>query len=263
MKTAPPSPHHRSRAIPGRDSRFRLLGLALCLGLWQIAALLMDELVIASPGDTVSALIGLMTQKGFLLNHFMTSFKRIFAGILIGAAAGFALGLAAGLCREVKNVLEPFFWVLMSVPAVVVVVIAMLWFGMGSTMVIFIASVMLSPVVYVNTVKGMEGVDPRLIEMSRIYRFSPWMRIRHIYLMSLLTPLSGALSVVVGNGVRVVVLAEVLGTDTGIGQALSTARTCLETPDLFACVLLCLLIVFFFDHLILRPVQNRLTAWRS
>jgi NitT/TauT family transport system permease protein len=246
-----------------REIAIRLAGTLAGLALWQAASMRMHSLVIASPMETLHALIALAGSRDFYQNHFLTSFKRMFAGIFIGTIAGILLGIAAGVNQDLKHFLEPFFWVLMGIPAVVVVVVAMLWLGMGSSMVVFIASLLLTPVVYINTARGIEAVDPKLKEVTAIYRFSWWMRIRHFYLMSVAAPVGAALAIVVGNGVRIVILAEVMGADGGIGFVLSRARTCLEIPDLYACVLLSLIIVFVFEMLLIRPLENSLTHWRG
>lgn len=241
----------------------RLAGTVTALALWQAASMEMHSLVIASPMETIRALVALMGSREFCLDHFLTSFNRMFAGIFLGAGLGFFLGVAAGVNRNIKHFLAPFFWVLMGIPAVVVVVVAMLWLGMGSSMVVFIVSLMLSPVVYVNTARGIEAVDPKLREMTEIYGFPWWMRVRHLYLMSVAAPVGAALAIVAGNGVRMVILTEVMGADGGIGFVLSRARTCLDIPELYACVLLSLMIVCFFEILLIRPLENALTRWRG
>jgi NitT/TauT family transport system permease protein len=108
----------------------------------------------------------------------------------------------------------------------------------------------------------MSSVDPDLLEMAAIYRFSLWIKIRDIYLMSIAAPLASGVAIVVGNGVRVVILSEVLGANEGIGYVLSSARTNLDIPDLYALVLLSLLIVGITDFFLLKPAQRRLMRWR-
>lgn len=237
-------------------------GILLLLLLWQLASETMSGLIIASPEDTFQTFGKILIRTDFLSSHFYISMQRIFFGVTLGATAGFVLGILAGVSRPFRLMLEPFRWVLMSVPAVIVIMVAMLWFGMGSAMVVFITSVLLSPIIYVSTIEGMSSVDPDLLEMAAIYRFSLWIKIRDIYLMSIAAPLASGVAIVVGNGVRVVILSEVLGANEGIGYVLSSARTNLDIPDIYALVLLSLLIVGITDFCLLKPVQNRIMRWR-
>lgn len=245
-----------------RDTLFTLIGLMLLLTLWHIASMLMHQVIIASPIEATHALFEMLNSEYFY-THFWVTLQRVFAGILSGGLVGFGLGIAAGLNNDIRNMLEPFRWLLMSVPPVVIVVLAMLWFGLGSTMVVFIAATLLSPIVYINSVKGMQMVDQRLTEMTDIYHFSLWMKLTQLYIPAMVAPLSAAMVFVVGSGVRIVVLAEVLGTTEGMGYALSSARSNLEIPQLFAWVLVSLAIVAIFEYALLRPIEHYLLRWKS
>jgi NitT/TauT family transport system permease protein len=151
----------------------------------------------------------------------------------------------------------------MSIPPVIVVVLAMLWFGLGSTMVIFITMLMMAPGMYVNTLKGMQLVDRSLVEMTHVYRFGHWMRLRHLYLPALTAPLTAALLIATAGGVRLVVMAEVLGAESGAGYALANARSTFDSGQLYAWVLLVLLLVAALEFALLQPLQRRLTQWQE
>lgn len=237
-------------------------GILGFVALWHILAIAGGRLVLATPADTVAALFRLMGTGRFWF-ELRVSFERIVAGILIGGFAGFVFGLFAGLNETVRTLLEPLRWTLMSIPAVVVVVMAMLWFGMGSTMVVSIASLLLAPIVYINTVKGLEMVDSGIIEMAKLYRFSTWMTIRHVYIPAIIGPLASGTAVAVGMGVRVVILAEVMGAAEGIGNALALSRTTIDIPELYAWVLVSVGIVGLIEYAVLKPVEKRAMRWRS
>ena len=65
------------------------------------------------------------------------------------------------------------------------------------------------------------------------------------------------------SGVRIVVLAEVLGSHEGIGYQLANASSNFETPELYAWVSVSLLIVAILELLLLRPIQHRLLHWQG
>ena len=241
---------------------YNFAGLVFLLIIWQIMSYTMPSIVVASPADTFRAFIKL-TLSGYFWTNFFISFQRIFSGILWGGLAGFLLGIAAGLNKPLKYMLEPLRWVLISIPAVVIVVVAMLWFGMGSGMVIFITGIMISPIIYINTVKGFESIDEKLVEMSNIYKFSKSLKIRHLYVPFITMHLVSGFVIVAGLGVRVVVLAEVLGASEGIGYALAVTRTNLDVPEMFSWVILCIIIVAVFENLLLKPFESLTLRWRS
>lgn len=250
-----------SRERRPTSRRWALLGAVLILLGWQLLALRLGPLLMATPWQTVQAMAGLPFEADFRL-HAGVSLLRIALGVGLGCALGFGLGLLAGLDERLRGLLEPLRWLLMATPPVVVVVLAMLWFGLGSAMVIFISVLMLAPGMYVNTVKGMLMVDRDLLEMTRVYRFSPWQRLRHLYVPALAAPLGAALLIATCAGVRLVVMAEVLGAESGAGFALANARSTFDSAGLYAWTLLILLLVAGLEFALLQPLQRRMGRWQ-
>lgn len=238
------------------------LGVLLILAGWQITAQYLGPLLMATPWQAVRALGALVNSPSFWHNA-TASLVRIGIGVGIGCAVGFTLGVLAGHNAKLRGLLEPLRWLLMAMPPVVVVVLAMLWFGLGSSMVIFITVLMMAPGMYVNTVKGMQSVDRSLIEMTHVYRYGAWMRLRHLYLPALAAPLTAALLIATCGGVRLVVMAEVLGAESGAGFALANARSTFDSGELYAWVILILGLVAALEFALLQPLQRRLTQWQA
>jgi len=249
-------------SVTTRRFFFSAMGVISLISAWYVVSLFVHSIVIASPQDTLFSLIRMIRTERFWV-HFFISIRRIVSGIILGGFAGFVLGLFAGLNEDIKHFLEPLRWTLTSVPAVVMVVMAMLWFGMGSTMVIFITALLLSPIVYVNTVKGLEMVDDSSIEMARVYNFSLGLKLRHVYIPAITAPLVSALILLVGMGIRIVILAEIMGAAEGIGYAISMNRSNLEIPALCAWIVVCIAIVGFIECLILRPLEHYVLRWKE
>ncbi|WP_341667932.1 ABC transporter permease [Alcaligenes sp. SDU_A2] len=246
-----------------RSSRaWAVAGVALLLLGWQLSAMVMGPLLMASPLETARAIPRLLASAHFW-NDAGDSLLRIAIGVSGGCAIGFVLGVLAAHSPRLRGLLEPIRWLLMSIPPVVVVVLAMLWFGLGSAMVIFMTVVMMVPGMYVNTVKGMQQVDRELIEMTRVYRFGWWHRLRHLYLPAMTAPLTAALLIATCGGVRLVVMAEVLGAESGAGFALANARSTFDSAQLYAWIVLILLLVAALEFLLLQPLQRRLGQWRE
>ncbi|MGX5658560.1 ABC transporter permease [Castellaniella ginsengisoli] len=252
---APPSARRTSRL-------WSALGAGLIFAGWELASRLMGPMLMASPLEALRSIGALAGDPGFRA-HSLDSLARIAMGVGAGCGIGFALGVLAGHDARLRGLLEPLRWLLMAIPPVVVVVLAMLWFGLGSGMVIFITVLMMAPGMYVNTVKGMRMIDAGLLEMSRVYRFGAWTRLRHVYLPSLAAPLTAALLIAACGGVRLVVMAEVLGAESGVGYALANARGTFDSGRLYAWVLLILGLVALLEFLLLQPVQRRLTRWQE
>ncbi len=241
---------------------FSVLGILLLLLMWQIASLSMHEIMIASPIQAFSALFKMFAKAAFWNACGITAQRMVF-GIILGGGIGFLLGVIAGLNENIKKLFEPTRWMIMSISPVIVVSIAMMWFGMGSEMVVSIAAFLLSPIVYVNTIKGIEMVDENIIEMADVYNFSMFHKLWHIYIPALAGPLSAAMTIVITAGMRMIVLAEVLGTNSGIGYEFSFSKSDMNTPEVFAWVIVTLVFVGIAEYVIFKPIENYLLRWRN
>jgi ABC-type nitrate/sulfonate/bicarbonate transport system permease component len=134
-------------------------------------------IAVASPGETVAALAGLLAQPAFWVDDLAVSVRRVGLGFFLGLAAGGGLGLLAGWHPAARAFLTPSRWILTSVPGVVTVMLGMLWFGLGSAMVVAIVALMVAPAIHVAVIEGLSAVDAALAEMARAYRFPPGMRL--------------------------------------------------------------------------------------
>ena len=237
-------------------------GSGLFLFIWWILSTVFHEIIIASPARTFVALGEMMTTTGFWLNIGVT-IKRFSLGLLFGSLFGFLFGLAAGFNRKIKWLLEPFRWSLTTMPPVVLVVVSMIWFGMGSVQTIFVTALLIMPIIYVNTIVGIEAIDPLLLEMGQVYRADTRLLVREIYLPGIGGPVLAGLTLAAGLGIRIVVLAELLGAYSGIGYAFSLSRTNLDTPALFAWILVCLIIGGSIDLFVINPVKKYLMRWKE
>lgn len=243
-------------------TRYSLIGLGLFVLFWQLLSVAFHEIIIASPADTLLSLVKMLQTIDFWKNVGIT-IGRFVLGLLFGSLTGFVLGLAAGLNEKMRWLFEPFRWSLMTMPPVVLVVVSMIWFGMGSVQTIFVTALLILPIMYVNTIEGIQAVDERILEMGRVYKASSRMLIREIYLPGIGGPLLSGLTLSAGLGIRIVVLAELLGAYSGIGYEFSLARTNLDTPGLFAWIMVCLFLGGFIDLGILSPIRKHIMRWKE
>jgi len=243
-------------------TRYGLMGVCLFFLAWQALSTIFHEIIIASPADTLLSLLEMVQTVDFWKNVGITV-ERFGLSLLFGSLVGFVLGLVAGLNKKMRWLFEPFRWSLMTMPPVVLVVVSMIWFGMGSIQTIFVTALLIIPIIYVNTIEGIEAVDASILEMGRVYKANSRMLLKEIYLPGIGGPVLAGLTLSAGLGIRIVVLAELLGAYSGIGYEFSLARTNLDTPALFAWIMVCLFLGGFVDLGILNPIRNHIMRWRE
>jgi NitT/TauT family transport system permease protein len=249
------------RPASAKSLLYGLVGAAALAGIWQLLSLVVNPAVLASPGDTAAALWHLAAEGNLWRQGFIT-LRRLVLGLLMGGVLGLGLGVFAGLRPAVRSFLEPVRWLSMTVPAVVVAVLAMMWLGIGERQVIFVVAVIVAPVIYVNTLAGVLAVDERLLEMGRVYGFSRRQMLLHLYLPGIGSPVFAGLTLAAGIGVRAAVLGEVLGAFDGIGHSFSRAMSFLKTPEVFAWVIAILALMAILEFVVLNPARKRVMRWK-
>jgi NitT/TauT family transport system permease protein len=241
---------------------YGVAGIVALLAGWQLLSMVVHEAIVASPLATLVALQRI-AWEGALWKELFTTLKRLLAGLSLASVLGLSLGLAAGLKPRIRSFLEPVRWVGMTLPAVIIGVMAMLWFGMGNTQVIFMVFVIIMPIIYVNTLEGILAIDDRIIEMGQVYQFPRKLLLTEVYLPGIGSSVIAGLTLAMGIGIRAVILSELLGAFDGMGHSFSRAWTYLNTPDLFAWILVCLALMGVLEFGILDPIRRRLTRWKE
>lgn len=244
------------------DRKYCLMGIVILIICWQILALLTHPIVIPSPIQTLKAL-GEMMASGVLLEQLFISLKRQLLGLVIGVVLGTLLGIIGGLNKAVHEMFLPLINAIMATPNVIFVVMAMVWFGVGSTQVVFVVALMVFPIMYINSVKGLHTIDQDLLEMAEIFRIPTKIKILKIYLPGLLHGFLAGFTLSAATSIRVTVMAELFGSQDGIGQAIVLTRSYLETDKLFAWALILILIVVILETLILKPLEVYIQKWQG
>ncbi|APG93465.1 alkanesulfonates transport system permease protein (plasmid) [Sinorhizobium americanum] len=142
--------------------------LAICLIAWQMASALRLDLGVVTfqnvpgPVDVAAAALEFLRSPR-LYDHVSSSIRRVLAGYVIAAIAGVVLGLVIGRSRWLGDILETPLELLRPIPAVAWIPLAVLMFPSSEASMIFITFTGALFPILINTVHGVENVDPRLV----------------------------------------------------------------------------------------------------
>ncbi len=209
---------------------------------WQIAAMVMDQpLLLVSPLDTLRRLAALVLEPVFWRSVGF-SVGRIMLGFGLSCLLGILLAALAYRFRPVRQLLSPLTATVKAIPVASFVILALLW--VSSRNLSILISVMIGfPIIYLNTLIGLDHMDPKLLQMAKVFRIPLGKRIRVVYFSQLLPFLRTSLNVAIGLCWKSGVAAEVIGIPSGsVGQQLYNAKVYLETADLFCWALVIVLL---------------------
>lgn len=213
-----------------------------------------------APLDVLRAAVR-ATEHQQLLTHVLVSAGRAGLGTLIGSSIGLALGLATGLSRPLQLLLDGPLQMMRAVPALALVPLVILWFGLGETAKIFIVVVTVVFPVYLNTFHGVRSVDPQLIEMARVYDVRGFALYREVILPGALPSVLVGLRFALGMSWLVIIIAETLGATSGLGYLAGNARDFMQMDVLVLTIVLWGLLGKGAD-ILARSLERWLLPWQ-
>jgi sulfonate transport system permease protein len=225
------------RAIAVRIAPW-LLPMAL-VTLWQIASAFgwLSTRILPAPSEVLKA-AWTLAASGELWTHVTVSARRAFLGLAIGGSLGLALGLLTGSLRQAETLLDSSFQMLRNIPALALIPLVILWFGIDETAKLFLISVSVFFPIYLNTFHGIRNVDPGLIEMGRTYGLTRWQLYRQVVLPGALSSILVGLRFSLGLMWVILIVAETISAQAGIGYLTMNAREFLQTDIVLVGILL-------------------------
>jgi NitT/TauT family transport system permease protein len=247
-------------ASPVRAYILRILPLLCLLLLWQALGSHIDQKLLPQP----SLILGRLWQEasGDLWLHLGMTLGRVAISFILAMTIGTALGIVMGLNPTVDKALDTFLIVGMNIPALVVIVICYIWFGLTEVAAITAVTINKVPMVAVSLREGTRALDRHLFDVAQVFKVSAADRLLKIIIPQLLPYLFGAIR----NGLsiiwKIVLVVELLGCSNGVGFQIGSFFHFFDLAGVLAYTLAFTLIVFMIEYLVIRPSESRLLRWR-
>jgi ABC-type nitrate/sulfonate/bicarbonate transport system permease component len=242
--------------------RSRLLGVVLIivlLGLWEIVT---DTKLVHSPSlPPVSAILVdwvRLLLNGTLFAQLGPSLERIAFGYVAAVIVGVTIGLAMGYYRIAYNLLEPLTELLRPIPSPAYIPLAIIFLGLGDEMKIFVVFFACIFPILLNTYSGVSAIDPVQLNTARTFRLTRAQTVRKIVLPAALPSILTGMRISVGLALIVVVIAEMVASNTGIGAFILNAQRFFNVTDMYAGIFTLALLGYALNALFLRAEAHLL-----
>ena len=246
----------------------RAASIALFFLIWYAVALLNAHVVkffnpILLPAPHTVLFAGIeMVRSGELQRDILASMSRVVQGFVLAAVVGVAVGTAVGRSRRLEYLVEPTIELLRPIPPLAFLPMMVLWFGIGETSkVAFIAYAAFFPI-FTTTVEGIKYVDPLLIRAAASLGASERDIFRYVVLPAALPNIITGLRIGFGLSFFVIVAAEFIAADSGLGFLINDARTFFLVANMLLGAAVIGAIGFIFNTL-LRRLEAWLLRWRK
>jgi ABC-type nitrate/sulfonate/bicarbonate transport system permease component len=240
----------------------KISSLILFFLVWEAATGggLVNPLFLASPSAVLQTTLRLLLS-GELITHISASLYRALAGFLIGAIIAIPHGILIAWSRTVEDATNPLVELFRPIPAVALIPVALLWFGIGDgSKIMVIAFACYFPII-LNTISGVRAVDVNLLKVARLFGANRLQTLTKIILPSSFPFIMTGLRVGVAVALILLITTEMIGARSGLGFMIIDAQYTFKTERMFAGILTIGVIGFLLNELMVA-IEKRFTKWK-
>ena len=238
------------------------LASALCLLLlWQLAAWWWASSLLPTP-LTVMGRIVQDTLTGGLLHDLGATLRRVGLAFVIAMLVGTVIGILMGRRRTADLLLDPWLMLFLNVPALVVIILAYVWFGLAESTAVLAIALNKIPNVAVTLREGARTLDQDLLEMARSFRIGRRKTLIYVTLPQLLPYFAVAARSGLALIWKVVLVVELLGRNDGIGFELHLFFQLFDVTGILAYSLAFILVMLTIEYGLLQPLERAANRWR-
>ena len=235
----------------------------LCLlVIWELICQsgLVSSLFLPAPTAIISALLQ-MIADGEIGVSLAASLYRILAGFFIGSLVGLAVGLVTGTSALMDKIGTPIVNAIYPIPKIALLPLFILWLGIGELSKVTIIALGVFFPVAMNTYSGVKNVDTLLLKVAASFNASWWMTMKSVVLPNALPMIFAGLRLAAGTSLLLLVAAEMIAAQVGIGALILHYGDLMITDRLMAGVIVLSLLGLVFN-LILQFLERKAIPWK-
>ena len=224
------------------------VGFAGMFVAWHIVATYFFRSVLFPPPIPVFKKAGELIANGVLLINVWASLQRILIGFTLGSLIGLFIGLLVGSFGTVRRLLDPAIETLRFIPAVAMITVSVIWFGIGEFAKIFIILYGTVFIVILATAAGVASIAPNKIRAARSLGANPAQMFFFVTLPAAMPSILTGMRIAMANAFTTIVAAELVAANQGIGNLLWQSRLYMEVNTVFVVLLTLAILGFAADR---------------
>jgi len=235
--------------------------LAVLVAIWEIAALIAASRYLPGPLAVVQVMVR-EAEAGELWVNITATLIRVAFSFVVAMFIGSAIGVALGRNPGADRFFDTWLIFFLNLPALVIIVLCYIWFGLTEVAAITAVAVNKIPNVAVTMREGTRSLSKDLEEMAQAYRFGWWKTLRHVTVPQLAPYFAAAARSGLALVWKIVLVVEAFGRSDGVGHQLNIAFQLFDVPMILAYALAFIIVVQIIEMVILQPLMARANKWR-
>ena len=231
--------------------------------IWQALSVIgvLNPQFIPSPVEIVKKFFELMLQNNFAID-ILQSVKRVLIGFIVAGVFGIISGIVCGMYKQVYNSLNPIIEIFRPIPPIAWTPLAILWFGLGDSPAFFLVFLGAFFPIFTNTYLGISSLDEIYRRAAFSLGSSRKLFITDVLIPSALPNIFAGLKIGLGVGWMVVIIAEMVGAQSGLGYMIQLNRIILEIPGVIVGMITIGCIGFVMNKFMVS-LESLLIPWKQ
>ena len=239
----------------------RIASVLLFFIIWQGASFLLSAELLPSPKNVCLKLIEEFSSNE-LVFHTLITLKRVFLSFIIAMFIGTFFGIYMGRNTRANAFLDDWLVLGLNVPALVIIILCYVWFGLNEVAAILAVSLNKIPMVAVIMREGSKSIERDYLEVGEFYQINK----KKFFLKIILPQLYPYLLSAARSGLsliwKIVLVVELLGRSNGVGFKLYGFFQFFDISGILAYTLTFVFLILLVEFLLVRPFEKKISVWR-
>jgi NitT/TauT family transport system permease protein len=242
---------------------FRLYAVVIFISIWEISARLeVINPIFLPPFSHVIRALWKLLISGELFTHASISLLRSFGGFVFGLSIAIPLGLVIGWFKKFERFIDPLMQTFRNLSVLALLPVFVLILGIGEVSKVAVITWSVIWAVLLNTISGVKGVDPLIIKGAKSTGISKFLLFVKVILPGALFAIFTGIRLSATTSILVLIAAEMLGANTGLGYLLYFYQANIKIPEMFSIIIVLALLGLTVNYS-LAVLEKKLFKWKE
>ncbi len=244
-----------------QNTFLRVFSIFIFLIIWSVASGIVENNLLPSPLNVTNKIMSEIDNNE-LFFHTLITLKRVILSFIIAMILGTVFGILMGRKEKINTFFDDWLVLGLNIPALVVIILCYVWFGLNETAAILAVSLNKIPMVAVILREGARSIDKQYIEVAKFYNINNAKLLFKVILPQLYPYLMSAARSGLSLIWKIVLVVELLGRSNGVGFKLYGFFQFFDISGILAYTLAFVIVILIVEFILVRPLEKKLTSWR-
>jgi NitT/TauT family transport system permease protein len=229
--------------------------------IWHLASIFVDVELLPGPSEVSKKIIEEAISSE-LFFHTLITLKRVFISFIIAMLIGTFFGIYMGRNERANTILDDWLVLGLNVPALVIIILCYVWFGLNEMAAILAVSLNKIPMVAVIMREGSRAIEKDYLDVGKFYKIEN----NKLFFKVILPQLYPYLLSSARSGLsliwKIVLVVELLGRSNGVGFKLYGFFQFFDISGILAYTLAFVILIIFVEFLLIRPFERKISVWK-